>query len=560
MIPFLQSIRGKVFLMVVPPVLALTVLATFHATDRLASLNRITHLARMSELAITAGDAIHALQAERSATALYLSSLSSDREQAMKASRASGQQAIERMRSGTRPDQPAADPGRRGGESTLLSIEQVRRRVDAHSLSLEEMLDRYGAHIDDLLGWHRDLLRSSVGTPLESRLRALSTLQDLKEQTALDGAAVAGAFGLAGPPPGFAEALLIRQGNEQALLHTLTELLDASDRSELQAVVSGADVRELEAQRRQVASATKNGAPLAGDAASWMRGDAARLSALEAFESRLGHSLLQEARTMRAQAIRGLVLILLGTLFLQILLVAFAWGLSRHITRPMEHLAKAMVRLQEGDLTQALPAIGGDEVARMTLAFNHMSARLRSLHRQMLRAAREVAEGSRSLILNAERVNVSSAQLAQGALQEREHADHMTGAVHDLSASIDQVRRQMDEALEKTSLLKMLAERGEQASLAGESEGELLGRTFHAMIGIVREVDLRAAEIHLATEDQSRCNRIVAERVGEVNQQARLTLQAASQLANAAPEVLYTAKGLHGLAEGLAENAAAFRV
>lgn len=134
------------------------------------------------------------------------------------------------------------------------------------------------------------------------------------------------------------------------------------------------------------------------------------------------------------------------------------------------------------------------------------------------------------------------------------------GSPQVFSASIDQGLPGDGQSPGETNLLKSLAERGEQASRAGESEGELLGRAFHAMIGIVREVDLRAAEIHLATEDQSRCNRIVAERVGEGNHQARLTLQAASQLANAAPEVRYTAKGLHALAEGLAGNAAAFRV
>jgi len=54
-----------------------------------------------------------------------------------------------------------------------------------------------------------------------------------------------------------------------------------------------------------------------------------------------------------------------------------AVGIASHYVRPVEDLAAAAERVAAGDLSQELPVRGGDEVGRLTRAFNEMIVRLR---------------------------------------------------------------------------------------------------------------------------------------------------------------------------------------
>jgi len=86
------------------------------------------------------------------------------------------------------------------------------------------------------------------------------------------------------------------------------------------------------------------------------------------------------------------MLLTLGTLaVLAGALIAFI--LSRQITRPLERLALGTRRLQKGDFDFQIPAVGHDEVADLTLAFEDMRKSLRQSREGLLRSARLEAVG-----------------------------------------------------------------------------------------------------------------------------------------------------------------------
>jgi two-component system cell cycle sensor histidine kinase/response regulator CckA len=86
------------------------------------------------------------------------------------------------------------------------------------------------------------------------------------------------------------------------------------------------------------------------------------------------------------------LLLLLGALAVLVgALIAFL--LSRQITRPLERLALGTRRLQKGDFDFQVSAVGSDEVAHLTLAFDEMRKSLRQSREGLLRSARLEAVG-----------------------------------------------------------------------------------------------------------------------------------------------------------------------
>lgn len=86
------------------------------------------------------------------------------------------------------------------------------------------------------------------------------------------------------------------------------------------------------------------------------------------------------------------VLLLLGALAVLVgALIAFI--LSRQITRPLERLALGSRHLQKGDFDFQISAVGSDEVAVLTLAFDEMRKSLLQSREGLLRSARLEAVG-----------------------------------------------------------------------------------------------------------------------------------------------------------------------
>jgi signal transduction histidine kinase/CheY-like chemotaxis protein len=86
------------------------------------------------------------------------------------------------------------------------------------------------------------------------------------------------------------------------------------------------------------------------------------------------------------------MLVVLGTLALLVgALVAFV--VSRQITKPLERLALGARQLQKGDFDWQIAAVGSDEVADLTLAFDDMRKSILQSREGLLRSARLEAVG-----------------------------------------------------------------------------------------------------------------------------------------------------------------------
>jgi signal transduction histidine kinase/ActR/RegA family two-component response regulator len=95
--------------------------------------------------------------------------------------------------------------------------------------------------------------------------------------------------------------------------------------------------------------------------------------------------------TIFLDSLNRMLLLLGGLAVLVGALIAFI--LSRQITRPLERLALGARQLQKGDFDFQIAAVGGDEVADLTLAFDDMRKSLLQSREGLLRSARLEAVG-----------------------------------------------------------------------------------------------------------------------------------------------------------------------
>ncbi|MGO4695165.1 sensor histidine kinase [Paenibacillus sp. 2TAB26] len=99
-----------------------------------------------------------------------------------------------------------------------------------------------------------------------------------------------------------------------------------------------------------------------------------------------GSVLVVRERSPFAEVVRTLLPIILGVLFIVLLLMNMLlyYFLTRSIIKPLDLLRKSTERIKEGDLEFELQAVGSDEIARLSEAFEDMRMKLKqSVEKQL---------------------------------------------------------------------------------------------------------------------------------------------------------------------------------
>ncbi len=110
------------------------------------------------------------------------------------------------------------------------------------------------------------------------------------------------------------------------------------------------------------------------------------------FDGRAGSVRVGLTETSMNAAIDALTRqMLLTTLAVSILGVGAAYLLTIFLTRPMRALVGVTQAVARGDLSQKAPPWGDDEIGKLSIAFNTMTAKLAQTQSAMLRRARELS-------------------------------------------------------------------------------------------------------------------------------------------------------------------------
>ena len=151
------------------------------------------------------------------------------------------------------------------------------------------------------------------------------------------------------------------------------------------------------------------------------------------------------ARTL--QVIGALAALLLGLLA--------AVVITRQITHPLHHTMRIAERIAQGDLTATEPATRRDELGNLQRGIQSMAATLRELIAGIRDSATQIAAA-------AEELSVVTEQTTTGAQKQKIETDQVASAMHEMSATVQDVARNAEAAAEAATHADNEARQGDE--------------------------------------------------------------------------------------------------
>lgn len=203
-----------------------------------------------------------------------------------------------------------------------------------------------------------------------------------------------------------------------------------------------------------------------GQAAPVGRGEVTVSATLELAPWRL---LLRQPESEAMAPVRSLrqTLLLIGLPLLAVALI-FAWGAARSVTEPLAELGEAAERIASGNLETPVPALGEDEVGRLSRSFELMRQALwQSL--EDLTQARELLE-----LRVTERTRQLTEIVSKLVTAQEEERKRLARELHDETCqTLAALGMKLDAALAETSAEAVRSRLGEAKAFAGRTLAEV---------------------------------------------------------------------------------------
>ena len=183
-----------------------------------------------------------------------------------------------------------------------------------------------------------------------------------------------------------------------------------------------------------------------------------------------------EARTWQIVAV--LLALLFGVLA--------AWLITRQITRPLQDTLGAVQRIADGDLTESARITRRDELGILQQGIAQMAGTLREL-------ISGIRDGVAQIASAAEQLSAVTEHTSAGANHQRQETDQVATAMHEMSATVQEVARNAEQASDAATAADAEARQGDQVVAQVVSQIERLaaevGRSSEAMTGLQQESD-----------------------------------------------------------------------
>jgi len=256
--------------------------------------------------------------------------------------------------------------------------------------------------------------------------------------------------------------------------------------------------------------------PLAGDAA--VAGiDRATSAQLSELVKQLGDAAAQRSETIRADAqttasFGPIIMILAGV----VVALFSLWLVNRRIIEPIRNLIEHIARLSQGKFADRVDASRSDELGRLAAAANVLRDFLADTFTRLQQSTSNLDSASGEL-------NAIARLMADGAREQFSRTDQVATAMHEMSATAQEVSRHAAEAAQAADAADHSAQQGE-AVMRG---------TIATITDMSNEIASTADVIRRLEGDSGRIGKVLEVIRGIADQTNLLALNAAIEAARA---------------------------
>jgi len=256
--------------------------------------------------------------------------------------------------------------------------------------------------------------------------------------------------------------------------------------------------------------------PLAGDAA--VAGiDRATSAQLSELVKQLGDAAAQRSETIRADAQStayfGPIIMILASVVVALFSL---WLVNRRIIEPIRNLVEHIARLSQGKFADRVDASRSDELGRLAAAANVLRDFLADTFTRLQQSTSNLDSASGEL-------NAIARLMANGAREQFSRTDQVATAMHEMSATAQEVSRHAAEAAQAADAADHSAQQGE-AVMRG---------TIATITDMSNEIASTADVIRRLEGDSERIGKVLEVIRGIADQTNLLALNAAIEAARA---------------------------
>ncbi|MGC0155617.1 methyl-accepting chemotaxis protein [Chromobacterium vaccinii] len=428
------SLANKLLLLIVPFSLVMIVLAMVLARDRLHTLDEMQRSDRLIALAVDSSQLIHDLQAERGLSNGFLSGKAAALPEALNQARSASDKslaAFQRQTDGLSDDAIQTDA--KETVRQLGELQALRGKVAERGVAPADAFGSYSKRIDGLIGLIANLAQANSDGDLLRSTAALLSLQCEKEFAGrergfVNGMLNTGAFDQAA----FAQAAGLA-AKQQACKGQFALMAPEALRGQMDALEQGPENQRVQGMRDKLFK-TPLGQALGMAATDWFQATTARIGALKSLQDQLLQSLAQQVSGKVDQARRDLQWTMAGCGLVILLLCAMGWLIYRSVHGPVLYLERLMTTMSRDlDLGPRAQIDGGDEVARMGLAFDQLVEAFAQTLGQVKDNAHQVVEAADAMLSISQRAADASSTQSQSAAQIAAAVEQMTAGIEAVS-------------------------------------------------------------------------------------------------------------------------------
>ena len=179
----------------------------------------------------------------------------------------------------------------------------------------------------------------------------------------------------------------------------------------------------------------------------------------------ISNELLNDQNVKRDQESgQAVLMIMVATLLAVVLSIIAALTITRQITRPLNDTLRVVERVASGDLSQNLMIERKDELGKLQGSIQRMTLSLREL-------IGGIRDGVTQIASAAEELSAVTEQTSAGVNSQKVETDQVATAMHEMTATVQEVARNAEEASEAAVAADQQAREGER--VVGEAIAQI---------------------------------------------------------------------------------------